>query len=1094
MRYKMTTTATFQIKPDFYSTQEECVYGSRRKEQTNPRYRGFNQTHFTAGDEEQFQQYRDTTNGQICIPEISLSANLFKDLSFDGWSKYKNVKADAVINTFRYIFHKFKKGIYVRIIDNKLRVFLPFSKANFTNEWSDKIKVDKSKYGSMIDFIRKISEMEGRKFNPRFVNENLDEWYGNNCLVRYEYPLAEGDTNATIMKNILEELCAQREIPDIEFFINRRDFPILTKDGTEPYNHIWGSSTLPLVSHSYDKYIPILSMSKAARYADVLMPTWEDWARVQSYEGKWFPRSCRSYATKFDIPWEKKKPIAVFRGGTTGCGVTIDSNPRLKLAYLSTITNKDADGQPLIDAGVTNWNLRPRKLETEEYLRTIEIDKMPFGLSERLSPLEQSSYKYIINVDGHVTSFRLSLELSMGSVILLTKSDWKIWYQDMLIPYTHYVPVKEDLSDLINQIKWCKNNDAKCQQIAQNAKDFFNTYLQKKGILDFIQKTLVELKNEMNIYLYNTVNPLNTLIENEYKDIDFSYPDIDKPITDLGNIPLMGRSYGLFRGLEWCVRKIITESSFNKFAIKDKELFRNKLGVIEKVDISGFSFVVKSTSDSQKIKEHIHETYVGTKCVNQLLKHIPNFAYVFGLYREKERFSVVTEYIRGETLHEYISNQQTFRFDEYLFILMQLCLAIQTAQNMVGMVHYDLTPWNIILQRTSKPVTFDYIISHKQVVRVKTSVIPVIIDYGKSHVIYDGEHHGFVNMFHVDSFQDILTIFITSINQVINSQRLPPKDFSNLLKLVNFISCTGYCPNKLENAKQIRFWLRKVKKYTALINDQKYELSTRKPYDLIKYIMKAYKSDYRFSLGMVKEYRQVMNKGNPRQVFEYMFAKTVEEKVQTYENVFIRLKQCSLPQPTNLFFIYYVAQQLEESLESVKENMISFLTANSIPALKYEKIFRDTMKFLYRVYQPKISTTEETNITYDIPDSFNTLVPAPYTEETFLLPESIMGLMSGTELEDLTEYKDIITNILLYRGVYALSEKDKKYYIENFKKLLEVESLNMHNNCANFKTLRSLSKQIYQKDLQETKKKMLIATGDCSRVKEYVSVYEKLVI
>ncbi len=39
-----------------------------------------------------------------------------------------------------------------------------------------------------------------------------------------------------------------------------------------------------------------------------------------------------------------------------------------------------------------------------------------------LTPEEQSKYKYIINIDGHVSAFRLSLEMSMGCCILLVKS------------------------------------------------------------------------------------------------------------------------------------------------------------------------------------------------------------------------------------------------------------------------------------------------------------------------------------------------------------------------------------------------------------------------------------------------------------------------------------------------------------------------------------------------------------------------------------------------------------------------------------------------------------------------------------------------
>ena len=66
---------------------------------------------------------------------------------------------------------------------------------------------------------------------------------------------------------------------------------------------------------------------------------------------------------------------------------------------------------------------------------------------------EQRKYKYIINIDGHVKAFRLSMELGSGCVGFTCESEWKLWYSNMLIPYKHYVPVKSDLSDyLIEQI------------------------------------------------------------------------------------------------------------------------------------------------------------------------------------------------------------------------------------------------------------------------------------------------------------------------------------------------------------------------------------------------------------------------------------------------------------------------------------------------------------------------------------------------------------------------------------------------------------------------------------------------------------------
>ena len=116
--------------------------------------------------------------------------------------------------------------------------------------------------------------------------------------------------------------------------------------------------------------------------------------------------------------------------------------------------------------------------EKIDYVTSIldfDINKLPFSLIPSLTFEEQCIYKYIIHIDGHVSAFRLSSELSMNSVILLVESEWKIWYSHLLKPYVHYIPVRKDLSNIYRQIKWCKNNDDKCKQISINARKFYET-------------------------------------------------------------------------------------------------------------------------------------------------------------------------------------------------------------------------------------------------------------------------------------------------------------------------------------------------------------------------------------------------------------------------------------------------------------------------------------------------------------------------------------------------------------------------------------------------------------------------------------------
>ena len=400
----------------WFRSVEECKNHRRKKIQTNPRYSSFCQTHFTVGDTEQFETHRNHSHLSFNLLKVPKS-NIFSQFGVNlDCEKYKNIDAISVYNTFSYIFHKFKKGIFIRIQNNKLKTFLPFSKFNFINEWANRISYSK-KYKNPDDFFGTISELNGYNYNPRYTNKFKEKWYANNSLIRYEFPISEGDSGACQMYHMLETLCSERKLPDMEFFINRRDFPLLRKNGTEPYTKIFGNNH-ELVSHKYEKYCPILSMVENTNYDDISIPTWEDWSRVCNQEdGIYFPKTERNFSYDFSsIKWEDKKPIAIFRGGCTGEGTTINNNIRLKASFLSWYHRNDEE--ILLDAGITKWNIRP-KIGKNGILEIIDYRDLQFSLKNEISPLEQSKHKYILHLSGHVEAFRLSLELQMGSVILL---------------------------------------------------------------------------------------------------------------------------------------------------------------------------------------------------------------------------------------------------------------------------------------------------------------------------------------------------------------------------------------------------------------------------------------------------------------------------------------------------------------------------------------------------------------------------------------------------------------------------------------------------------------------------------------------------
>lgn len=80
--------------------------------------------------------------------------------------------------------------------------------------------------------------------------------------------------------------------------------------------------------------------------------------------------------------------------------------------------------------------------------------------------------------------------MRLGSVIIKVAPRQvadTMWYFPLLQPYVDHVPVKADLSDLEEKIRWCRQNDDKCREIAENAKIFYEKYVSRNALLDYVE-------------------------------------------------------------------------------------------------------------------------------------------------------------------------------------------------------------------------------------------------------------------------------------------------------------------------------------------------------------------------------------------------------------------------------------------------------------------------------------------------------------------------------------------------------------------------------------------------------------------------------
>ena len=85
----------------------------------------------------------------------------------------------------------------------------------------------------------------------------------------------------------------------------------------------------------------------------------------------------------------------------------------------------------------------------------------------------------------------------------------------------HYVPVKEDLSDLIKNIKWLQNHDKVAFEIAQNGN---NLYEKLYTLNNTLKDTLEVFKTYASLMKYTPLRPHEKFkIEIDPYDVNFNY-------------------------------------------------------------------------------------------------------------------------------------------------------------------------------------------------------------------------------------------------------------------------------------------------------------------------------------------------------------------------------------------------------------------------------------------------------------------------------------------------------------------------------------------------------------------------------------------
>ena len=670
------------------------------------------------------------------------------------------------------------------------------------------------------------------------------------------------------------------------------------------------------------------------------------------------------------------------------------------------------------------------------------------NLVDKLTPEQQSDYKYLINVDGHVSAFRLSLELSMGCCILMVESaeKWKMWFSDMLEPYIHYVPVKADLSDLMDQLNWCKKNDNKCKRIAQNSLNFYNKYLTKKGVLDNLQCTLFKLKDEMN---FNSTmkDPLLILSDMEHETLRNSKSDTYK-LTGL--FPKnVGRNYGVLKALEkFILQSIRPEHRITLIGVEVRTIFKSKTTKVTLYQIGAENVVGKKTIDKMKKLEFIHEAFIGKFVINDILKLCPNFVFTLG-YRDEpysenglKESTVLQEYVKGPTFQEFL---RTCTFKSYLEILLSLQCALIIAQINYGFVHHDLKPWNIMVNILNEPIIIEYYIRTENGIdtayKIRTKYIPVIIDYGKSHVIYNNVHYGIIEPFNFNMYTDLTTLLLSTVNEFVLRSQKENIDLNDLLFIVNFLSA-----KKVNTDLELKTFLYKTKKFGSS-NMDNIDFKNVPPGKTI------FESFFKYMVPLTRKYKISFGKdtlalniwsSNARQITDMGFGIELNDKINSYLEVVKRIYKNPMPQATNKFTTIMIAQKMFDGIITPKMEFIEFANQQKLNRKKVDyvlKKFTAMENFIVDFYTSQLNkkVREELNLGID-EETYKQVLNFKLkpTRELFLGLKNKVTLPT-THFIDYNYYRSLIVDVLRNRGPFKIQDDDKKFYMDNFKLIFDTK-------------------------------------------------------
>ena len=116
-------------------------------------------------------------------------------------------------------------------------------------------------------------------------------------------------------------------------------------------------------------------------------------------------------------------------------------------------------------------------------------------IGSSLSPSEHASYKFVLSTDGStIDDTRVHWMLGTGSLLFKQITPLVPFGLPSLEPFVHYVPVREDLQDLPEKVRWAVDHDEDARRIAENAREYVARFSRvgSLGFLSYVLQAIAE--------------------------------------------------------------------------------------------------------------------------------------------------------------------------------------------------------------------------------------------------------------------------------------------------------------------------------------------------------------------------------------------------------------------------------------------------------------------------------------------------------------------------------------------------------------------------------------------------------------------------